>query len=179
MHPLFQQASGLTESIIGAAVEVHRDKGPGLIESIYEWCLTKEFELRGLSSVSEKPVVITYKGLTRGEPLRFDLLVEGCVLGGSKSRGEDFTHPPSTTPELHEVARFAGGPAHQLPRDETDRRCSPPDPAGSQSMKIEIQQKQAAAVAPRRRKGTESSLFPPLPPVQILKTTNISKHYAN
>ena len=49
MHPLFEKASGLTEIIIGAAIEVHRDKGPGLIESIYEWCLTKEFELRGLS----------------------------------------------------------------------------------------------------------------------------------
>ena len=37
MHPLFQQASGLTESHIGAAIVVHRDKGPGLIESICEW----------------------------------------------------------------------------------------------------------------------------------------------
>jgi len=36
MHPLFEKASGLTEIIIGAAIEVHRDKGPGLIESIYE-----------------------------------------------------------------------------------------------------------------------------------------------
>jgi len=36
MHPLFQKADGLTENIIGAAIEVHRDKGPGLIESIYE-----------------------------------------------------------------------------------------------------------------------------------------------
>jgi hypothetical protein len=36
MHPLFERAAGLTEAIIGAAIEVHRDKGPGLIESIYE-----------------------------------------------------------------------------------------------------------------------------------------------
>ena len=36
MHSLYRQASGLTENIIGAAIEVHRDKGPGLIESIYE-----------------------------------------------------------------------------------------------------------------------------------------------
>jgi len=36
MHPLFERASGLTETIIAAAIEVHRDKGPGLIESIYE-----------------------------------------------------------------------------------------------------------------------------------------------
>ena len=80
MHPLFQKASGLTEGIIGAAIEVHRDKGPGLIESIYEWCLTKELELRQLPWLSQKTVVIAYKGFTREEPLRFDLLVDGCVL---------------------------------------------------------------------------------------------------
>jgi GxxExxY protein len=79
MHPLFKKASGLTEGIIAAAIEVHRDKGPGLIESIYEWCLTKEFELRGLSCSSQKIVVITYKSFTREEPLRFDVLVEDCV----------------------------------------------------------------------------------------------------
>ena len=80
MHPLFEKASGLIETLIGAAIEVHRDKGPGLIESIYEWCLTKEFELRRLTCVSQKIVIIEYKGFTREEPLRFDMLVEGCVL---------------------------------------------------------------------------------------------------
>jgi GxxExxY protein len=85
MHPLFEKASGLTESIIGAAIEVHRDKGPGLIESIYEWCLTKELELRGLAFASQKIVVIDYKGFTREEPLRFDVLVEGCVLVEAKA----------------------------------------------------------------------------------------------
>ena len=80
MHPLFEKASGLTETLIGAAIEVHRDKGTGLIESIYEWCLTKEFELRRLTCVSQKIVIIEYKGFTREEPLRFDMLVEGCVL---------------------------------------------------------------------------------------------------
>ena len=80
MHPLFEKASELTESVIAAAIEVHRDKGPGLIESIYEWCLTKEFELRELRCLSQKIVVITYKIFSREEPLRFDMLVEDCVL---------------------------------------------------------------------------------------------------
>ena len=80
MRPLFEKASGLTEAIIANAIEVHRDKGSGLIESIYEWCLKKEFELRGLTCVSQKLVMIEYKGFTREEPLRFDILVEGCVL---------------------------------------------------------------------------------------------------
>jgi len=85
MHPLFEKASGLTESIIAAAIEVHRDKGPGLIESIYEWCLTKEFELRELRCPSQKIVVITYKVFSREEPLRFDMLVEDCVLVEAKA----------------------------------------------------------------------------------------------
>jgi len=85
MHPLFENASGLTETIIGAAVEVHRDKGPGLIEFIYEWCLTKELGLRGLNCVSQKVVLVEYKGFTHEEPLRFDVLVEGCVLVETKA----------------------------------------------------------------------------------------------
>ncbi|SRR5258706_10669493 len=85
MHPLFQKASGLTETIIAAAIEVHRDKGPGLIESIYEWCLLKELELRRLSCVNQMSVLIQYKGFTREEPLRFDMLVEGCVLVEAKA----------------------------------------------------------------------------------------------
>lgn len=80
MHPLFSKANSLTEQIIGAAIEVHRDKGPGLIESIYEWCMTKELELRQLKFANQKAVLINYKGFTREEPLRFDLLVEDCVL---------------------------------------------------------------------------------------------------
>jgi GxxExxY protein len=85
MHPLFVHASELTETIIAAAIEVHRDKGPGLIESIYEWCLAKEFELRGLTCVSQKLLVVDYKGFTREEPLRFDMLIEGCVLVEAKA----------------------------------------------------------------------------------------------
>ena len=85
MHPLFPKASALTETVIGAAIEVHRDKGSGLIESIYEWCLIKELGLRGLGCVTQKSVVIEYKGFTREEPLRFDVLVEGCLLVEAKA----------------------------------------------------------------------------------------------
>ena len=80
MHPLFQKASELTETIIGPGIEVHRDKGPGLIESIYEWCLQNELTLRGLSHESQRTVLIEYKGSTREEPLRFDVLVEGLLV---------------------------------------------------------------------------------------------------
>ena len=86
MHPLFSKASNLTQVIIGAAIEVHRDKGPGLVESIYEWCLTRELELRRrLDSLNQKIVKVRYKTFVREEPLRFDLLVNGCVLVETKS----------------------------------------------------------------------------------------------
>ncbi len=85
MHPLFYKATRLTEEIIGAAIEVHRDKGPGLIESIYEWCLSKELDLRRLSYVSQKSVAITYKGFIKQEDLRLDILVEECILIEAKS----------------------------------------------------------------------------------------------
>lgn len=85
MYPLFSKASSLTEHIIGAAIEVHRDKGPGLIESIYEWCLARELELRNLKFAGQKLVLIKYKGFVREEALRFDLLVEDCVLVEGKA----------------------------------------------------------------------------------------------
>jgi GxxExxY protein len=80
MHPLFQQATGLTHDVIGAAIEVHRDKGPGLLESIYEWCLTMELELRRHVVQTQEHVVIRYKQFHREEPLRFDLLIDKCLF---------------------------------------------------------------------------------------------------
>ena len=85
MHPLFEKASGLTETIIAAAIEVHRDKGPGLIESVYEWCLVMELGLRNVSCINQKQVVIEYKGFRREDVLRFDVLVEGCVFVEAKA----------------------------------------------------------------------------------------------
>lgn len=85
MHPLFPKAAKLTESIIGSAIEVHRDKGPGLIESIYEWCMMRELELRKIAATNQQVVRIFYKNFSRDELLRFDVLVEECVLLEIKS----------------------------------------------------------------------------------------------
>jgi GxxExxY protein len=85
MHSLFSKASGLTHDLIGAAIEVHKDKGPGLLESIYEWCLTMELELRGHKIQSQDEVIVRYKQFQRTYPLRFDMLVEGCLLVEVKS----------------------------------------------------------------------------------------------
>ncbi len=85
MHPLYPKGAKLTERIMGAAIEVHRDKGPDLVESIYEWCLLKELGLRKLTLVNQKSVQISYKGFIKDEPLRFDMLVDDCVLIEIKS----------------------------------------------------------------------------------------------
>ena len=85
MHPLFQKANSLTEHIIAGAIEVHRDKGPGLVESIYEWCLMRELELRPLTTSNQKLITISYKGFSRDEPLRYDVLLEDCVFVEAES----------------------------------------------------------------------------------------------
>jgi len=84
MHPLYEKADRLSPVVIGAAIEVHRDKGPRLVESIYERCLCRELEINGLQHTSQKLVRIEYKGLVFEEPLRFDVLVENCLLVENK-----------------------------------------------------------------------------------------------
>jgi GxxExxY protein len=61
MHPKFEQAHLLSRQVIGAAIEVHRILGPGLLESIYERCLIRELEMRGISSISQQKVRIDYR----------------------------------------------------------------------------------------------------------------------
>jgi GxxExxY protein len=85
MHPLYAKADALSGEVIGAAIEVHRDKGPGLLESIYERCLMHELGLRKHGAVNQKIVRVTYKDLTFEEPLRFDVLVDDCLLIEAKS----------------------------------------------------------------------------------------------
>jgi GxxExxY protein len=80
MHPFFEKANSLTENIIASAIEVHRHFGPGLLESVYEWALTKELELRGHKVESQRQIIVRYKQFSREEVLRFNILVEGCVL---------------------------------------------------------------------------------------------------
>ena len=80
MHALFKKADELSHLAIGAAIEVHRLKGPGLIESIYERCLMRELDLRKIAAVNQRLVKIEYKGLVFEEPLRFDVLAEECLL---------------------------------------------------------------------------------------------------
>ena len=70
----------LTGSIIGAAIEVHKELGPGLLESAYEACLAYELGERGLSVERQKPLPVVYKQVKLDCGYRIDLLVNGEVV---------------------------------------------------------------------------------------------------
>jgi GxxExxY protein len=75
----------LTHEIIGAAIEVHRVLGPGLLESAYEECLTQELMTRNLQIERQKPIPLVYKDTRLDCGFRIDLLVEGRVIVELKS----------------------------------------------------------------------------------------------
>jgi GxxExxY protein len=70
----------LTNSIIGGAIEVHKELGPGLLESIYEKCLTQTLKEKGLQLTVQQKVPILFRGLYLDCELRFDLLVENSII---------------------------------------------------------------------------------------------------
>ncbi|MCA9956746.1 MAG: GxxExxY protein [Anaerolineales bacterium] len=70
----------LTSQIIGAAIEVHRQLGPGLLESSYETCLAYELEARGLTIERQKPLPIVYKEIHLEHGYRIDILVNQLVV---------------------------------------------------------------------------------------------------
>jgi GxxExxY protein len=73
-------AEELTREVIGAAIEVHRQLGPGLLESAYEACLIRELELRGLAVQHQVALPVHYKGEAVNAGFRLDLVVEGTVI---------------------------------------------------------------------------------------------------
>ena len=75
----------LTDAIIGAAISVHRELGPGLLESVYEKCLALELTKSGIQVSSQKEIPLTYKGLALESGFRADLIVENKVLIELKS----------------------------------------------------------------------------------------------
>jgi GxxExxY protein len=85
------KVNDLTRSIIGAAIEVHRVLGPGLLESAYEECLCRELALRGIRFKRQYPVPLEYKGLKLDKCYQLDLLVENfCVV---EIKSVDAIHP--------------------------------------------------------------------------------------
>jgi GxxExxY protein len=80
MHEKYERANKLSHEAIGGAIEVHRLKGPGLLEEIYEKCLMREFEIRGIPAKSQIPISLEYKGMKCEQILRLDAIIDDCLL---------------------------------------------------------------------------------------------------
>lgn len=78
-------ANNVTDRIIGAAIAVHREIGPGLLESTYTACLAAELTARGIPFQKQKALGVTYRGQRLDCSYRVDLLVEDCVVVEVKS----------------------------------------------------------------------------------------------
>jgi GxxExxY protein len=96
--------SEITEQIIGAAIEVHRHLGPGLLESAYQKCLAREFELRGIAFQREVEIPITYKDIVVTPGYRGDFIVEDTVALETKSIAE---FAPISEAQLLTYLRFS------------------------------------------------------------------------
>jgi GxxExxY protein len=79
-----ERINSISERVIGCAIEVHKQLGPGLLESVYESAFCVELELAGLRYQQQVPVSVSYKGHVIGD-LRLDLLVENLVVVEIKS----------------------------------------------------------------------------------------------
>ena len=77
--------NAISEKVIGAAIAVHRHLGPGLLESTYHACLSRELELRGIEHRSEVALPVEYKGIYIAKGYTIDLLIEDCLIVETKS----------------------------------------------------------------------------------------------
>jgi GxxExxY protein len=75
----------LSSSIIGAAIEVHKTLGPGLLESAYEECICHELSIGGLSLERQRPLAVRYKGINLNCGYRLDVVVEDAIILELKS----------------------------------------------------------------------------------------------
>lgn len=78
--PISQETNAVSHAVIGAAIEVHRALGPGLLESAYEECLAEEFRKRTIPFERQKPVPLVYCAVKLDCGYRLDFLVDGCVV---------------------------------------------------------------------------------------------------
>lgn len=79
------QIKDLTYNINGAAIEVHKDLGPGLLESVYHKCLIRELSIRSINFKSELTIALEYKGYKIDTELRCDLFIENTIALELKS----------------------------------------------------------------------------------------------
>lgn len=77
---VIKEEDKLSNEIIGAAIEVHRNLGPGLLESAYEECLCRELSIRNISFERQKILPVSYKGVKLDCGYRLDVVVGGLVI---------------------------------------------------------------------------------------------------
>lgn len=75
----------LSAIILDAAITVHKEMGPGLLESVYEQCLLKEFEIRNIRAVNQLAIPLVYKGYELSKDYKIDILVENEIIIELKS----------------------------------------------------------------------------------------------
>jgi GxxExxY protein len=75
-----EERDPITQAVIGAAIEVHRVMGPGLLESVYQRCLERELKLRGLSFISQARLPLVYKGEPLGDDLVMDFYLPSVLV---------------------------------------------------------------------------------------------------
>ena len=93
VHPLFEKADKLSREGSALPWKSIDTRAPGLIESIYERCLLRELQLRSIPATTQRSVQIEYKGLFFNEALRFDILVDDCLL--IELKAVEVLHPSS------------------------------------------------------------------------------------
>ena len=77
---MIKEEDTLSKEIIGAAIEVHRNLGPGLLESAYEECLCRESAICGIAFERQKPLAVSYKGVKLDYGYRLDIVVGGLII---------------------------------------------------------------------------------------------------
>jgi len=115
-----------TSAIIGAAIEVHRHLGPGLLESAYEECLCYELHLRAVAFTRQVPLPVIYKGLALDCGYKIDLIVRDEVVMELKSIEKILPIHASTTSDLPKTDPETRRPAHQLQCPNPHARDRPP-----------------------------------------------------
>lgn len=86
-----QELNRLGGQIFEACLEVHKELGPGLLESVYVYALLKEFEFRGIKAIQNISIPLTYKGQLTGKNYEMDILIEDEIIFEAKS--VDIMHP--------------------------------------------------------------------------------------
>lgn len=112
----------LSKRVIGCAIEVHRELGPGLLESTYEQCFAHELKRAGITFQLQQPQPVQYKGIRIDCGYRLDILVENNLVIELKSEEcrRDQRHPRGSVIDLHEAVQCENWIADELQCYQTE-----------------------------------------------------------